>query len=163
LAATTWQQEPHRHRHWRAVVYASAALTHAFILALSLIGALTHHQSLFVRQDEYAALQWLNEHTPPDALIVAAPQTGLYIPAWTGRRVFYGHRFETANGEARLAQVRAFYGSGDFGLLQEHPGYVFYGPREKALSGQTWQPDPAWKPLFQQGEVTVYVTQVGQE
>ena len=34
--------------------------------------------------------------------------------------------------------------------------YVFYGPHERALSGDGWQPDPGWKPAFERGAVTVY-------
>jgi hypothetical protein len=156
LAAIGWHRLPRRVWRWRRVVYATASLTHVLILAVALVGALTHHESLFITQDEHAALQWLGAHSAPDALIIAAPQTGLYIPAWTGRRVFYGHRFETANAGLRRAQLEAFYREADPALLGEHPDYVFYGPREKILSGASWQPDPAWRPVFQQGDVIVY-------
>ncbi|MBN1582368.1 MAG: hypothetical protein JXA89_16800 [Anaerolineae bacterium] len=156
LAAIGWYHLPRRVRRWRLVVYVIASLTHVFILAVSLVGALAHHESLFIAQDEYAALRWLDEHSAYDALIVASPQTGLYIPAWIGRRVFYGHRFETANAELREAQLEAFYREGDPALLRENPDYVFYGPRERRLHDGTWRPDPAWQPVFQQGDVIVY-------
>jgi hypothetical protein len=156
LATIGWHRLPRRVRRLRLVVYAVASLTHVFILAVALVGALTHHESLYMTRDEYAALQWLNAHSAHDALIIAAPKTGLYIPAWTGRRVFYGHRFETANAELREAQLDAFYREGDPALLRENPDYVFDGPREKSLSGGNWQPDPAWQPVFQQGDVIVY-------
>jgi hypothetical protein len=161
LAAKSWERLSGRWQRWRVVIYAIASLTHVFVLAVSLVGALTQHQALFITKDERAALHWLNDHTAPDALIVAAPQTGGHIPAWTGRRVFYGHQFETANAEARQAQLQAFYLQGDRGLLQEDPGYVFFGPRERDLGGENWQPDAGWVPVFQQGDVIVY--QVGRE
>lgn len=156
LATIGWYRLPRRVQRWRSLVYGIVSLTHVFILAVALVGALTYHESLFITLDEYAALQWLNANSAPNALIVAAPQTGLVIPAWTGRRVFYGHRFETAHAELRQVQVEAFYREGDPTLLGEHPDYVFYGPREKALSGGNWQPDPTWPPVFRRGAVVIY-------
>jgi hypothetical protein len=79
----------------------------------------------------------------------------------------YGHRFETADAEVRQAQLRAFYQSGDLGALQGaepdqnarpdlKPDYVFYGPQEQAIGESGWQPDPTWRPVYQQGAVTIY-------
>lgn len=42
-------------------------------------------------------MEWIASNTSQDALIMASPQMGLYIPAYTGRRVLYGHPFETLN------------------------------------------------------------------
>ena len=33
--------------------------------------------------------------------------------------------------------------------------YVWYGPRERALN-ETWQPDPAWTPVYARGAVSIY-------
>ena len=138
------------------LVWGSLSLTHLFLIATSLAGALAHHEALFLTRDERAALDWLSAHAAPDALVIAAPQMGSFIPAWTGRRVFYGHRFETAHAEVRQAQLLAFFERGNRPLLQERPDYVFYGPREQEISGGVWQPDPAWRPAFQRGEVIIY-------
>ena len=104
-------------------------------------------------------MAWLAENAAPDALVLAGPETGLYIPAWAGQRVWYGHAFETVDAERRRAQVKAFYRTGDKSLLQKLPpvqiDYVWYGPREQALAA-TWQPDPTWKPVYQSGSVVVY-------
>jgi hypothetical protein len=137
-----------------------ASLTTLFLIGLFLFGALTHHKLLFLTRDERAALHWLSTNGAPDALVIAAPQTGLYIPAWTGQRVLYGHRFETANAELRQAQLLALYREGSRALFQENASpqadYVFYGPRERALDNGDWQPDPAWKVVYQQETVTIY-------
>jgi hypothetical protein len=139
------------------LVIALASLTHVFLIAITLVGAWTGSEVLFMTKDERAALDWLARSAPPDALVIAAPQTGLYIPAWTGRRVYYGHRFDTANAEQRKAQLAAFYRDGEPALLEERAvDYVFDGPRERALGGEAWQPDPGWQPAFRQGEVIIY-------
>ncbi|MBN1936429.1 MAG: hypothetical protein JW934_17315 [Anaerolineae bacterium] len=139
----------------RLAVYAAIGLTQIFVIAISLLSALGGHPELYFTQDEWAALRWIDAQTAPDALIVAAPQSGLYIPAWTGRRVFYGHPFETARADQRMAQVLAFFQQGDRSLLQESPNYAFVGPRERALN-PGWQPDPGWTVVFEQDTVTLY-------
>jgi hypothetical protein len=160
LATMGWYALPLRRRPRKVVTWTVASLTTLFLIGLSLFGALTRHELLFLTRDERAALHWLSANGAPDALVIAAPQTGLYIPAWTGQRVFYGHRFDTANAELRQAQLLALFQEGSRTLLQENASpqadYLFYGPRERALDRGNWQPDPAWKVIYQQETVTIY-------
>ena len=41
-------------------------------------------------------------------LILSSPEMGLFIPAQTGRRVLYGHPFETVNADAEKDLVLVF-------------------------------------------------------
>ncbi len=81
--------------------------------------------------------------------------------------MWYGHRFETVDADRRRTQVEAFYRDGDRSLLQESPplraDYVWYGPRERALSGARWQPDVAWQPVYERGSVIVYAVSPTQQ
>jgi hypothetical protein len=160
LATLGWYGVRRRRQARARVAWALAAVSHLFVIVIALVGALTRHETLFLSRDEQAALGWLADVAAPDALVIAAPDTGLYIPAWAGQRVFYGHRFETTHADERRAQVTAFYRDGERTLLHQPPGlsasYVWYGPREEALSGGSWHPDPGWQPVFQQGRVTLY-------
>jgi hypothetical protein len=160
LATLGWYGLRHRRQERVRVAWTLAGVSHLFVIVIALVGALTRHEALFLSRDERAALDWLADAAAPDALVIAAPETGLYIPAWAGQRVFYGHRFETAHADERRAQVTAFYRDGERTLLHQPPAtrasYVWYGPREEALSGGTWQPEPGWQPVFQQGRVTLY-------
>jgi hypothetical protein len=145
-----------------AAVWALVALTPVFLVLISVAGALGHHPLIFMDRDEKATLDWLADGANAGAsdLVVAAPRTGLFIPAWSGQRVWYGHSFETAHGDRRRAQLAAFYRDGDRSLLDQPPPlrahFVWYGPREAALSEGRWQPDPDWRIAFQQGAVTLY-------
>jgi len=159
LATTGWYTISYRRHFHVRLVWALASLTHLFLLVIALMGALTRHESLFMTRDEHAALAWLSEHAAPDALVIASPQTGLYIPAWAGQRVVYGHRFETANADLRRQQLLAFFQRGDPALLSDpslQPNYVFFGPREQALAPGDWRPEPTWRPVYHQGRVTIY-------
>jgi len=155
LAAIGWQMPPIRQRPKGAMICAFSALTPVSLIVISLLMALMGHESLFMSEDERDALRWMADEVPPDALVVASPEMGLYIPAWSGQRVYYGHRFETADADRRRAQMEAFYGEGERDLSPS-PDYVFYGPREQELSGSNWQPDPNWQVVYDQGAVTIY-------
>jgi hypothetical protein len=166
LATMGWCVLTQRRRLRQSTVWAFAGLTHLLLIAITLVGALAHSGPLFMTRDEHAALSWLATHAPQDALVLSAPQTGLYIPAWAGQRVLYGHRFETSDAERRRAEVERFFQANASPHLGSAPGedlqaslqpdYVLYGPREQALSQGNWQPDPTWQVVYQQGSVTLY-------
>jgi hypothetical protein len=154
LAAIGWWSFPTRQTS-RGVVCAAASVTHAFLVGMSIAMALAGHEALYMSRDEWFALNWLRDQVRTEALVAAAPQTGLYIPAWSGQRVYYGHRFETPNADARRDQLEAFFAGGQ--ALEPEPDYVFYGPHERAL-GEGWQPGPNWSIAYRQGTVVIYAT-----
>jgi hypothetical protein len=108
------------------------------VLLLAFYGIQAHDPVYYLTRGERQALNWIEENTPSRALILAGPDTGLYIPAYTGRRVIYGHPFETVNAQAEEAAVVGFFqddglsSPADF-LEARHVDYLFYGPRERLL------------------------------
>jgi hypothetical protein len=137
-------------------------LTPSLLASVSVVGALARQPLLFLERDEKMALDWLANGANASAsdLVVAAPETGTFIPAWAGQRVWYGHHFETVRADQRRTQLTAFYRDADLSVLDQPPPlraqYVWYGPREAAISEGHWQPDPDWRIAFQQGKVTLY-------
>lgn len=130
------------------VVLLLALPTNLLVLLAARHGAQTHDPQIYLTRGESLALDWIENNTPANALVLASPQTGLLIPAYTGRRVIYGHPFETINAEAEKNQVMQWFGDGqtpaaasrltqqpqEF-LIQHHVDYVFLGPREQELGG----------------------------
>jgi len=108
------------------------------VLLLSFLGAIqTHDLRIYHTQGEAQAYAWIAAETLPDSLILAAPETGLRLPAYTGRRVIYGHPFETVNAAQEEAAVVAFFTDPNPAFLAErNVDYIFYGPRERLLSGE---------------------------
>ncbi|UCC65520.1 MAG: hypothetical protein JSV36_10930, partial [Anaerolineae bacterium] len=96
-------QASHRQYLRTPLIGALVGITHLFVLVIALVGALTRHPVLYLGADERAGLVWLAENAAPDALVLAGPETSLYIPAWSGQRVWYGHRFETVDAGRRQA------------------------------------------------------------
>ncbi len=144
----------------RPVQIAVLALTLPTLLLVLLagqFGALAHNPLLYLTQGEAQALSWVETNTPAEALILAAPQTGMFIPSHTGRRVLYGHPFETVNAKTEESAVTGFFSQAaansqtatDF-LETRHIDYVFYGP-PRAAARPTAGGARACRSLFARG------------
>ncbi len=129
-----------------------------YVATLGAIQKADPQQGIFLARDEAEAMQWILEKTPPGALVLAGPTTGLFIPARTDARVIYGHPFETVDAQAHRQAVEDFF-AGRIALaafLAQYPvDYIFYGPREKTI-GPLPDLGRVWQIVFQQGEVTIY-------
>ncbi len=122
-------------------VFVLSIPTNVLVLLAARHGAQTHDPLLYLQRSEIMAFNWVKEETPADALFLTAPDTGLFLPANTGRRVLYGHPFETLDAETERALVSGFFqnpGSAEsIQALADQRGlqYLFWGPRERALGG----------------------------
>jgi hypothetical protein len=110
--------------------------TNLMILLTAFYGIRTHDALIYLSRSEADALEWIAANSPADTLVLASPEMGLFIPAHTGRRVFYGHPFETIDAKASETRVEQFFKGDvrpeDMGALKE-ADYVFVGKRESAL------------------------------
>lgn len=64
---------------------------------------------IFLPSAEVEAMGWLRDNTPQDAVVLARAATGLFIPAWSGRRVVYGHPYESIHAEQQKENVSAYF------------------------------------------------------
>jgi hypothetical protein len=152
--------EPRRYRLITICLFLLALPTNLIILMITQAGITTHDPKIYLSKAEFQTLSWIEVNTPPDALILSSPEMGLFIPAYTGRRVIYGHPFETINAEAEEAFVRLFF-KGEFGeeqmreLIESRDvDYILFGPREKSL-GEI-HPSQDWQAVFSSGDVLLY-------
>ena len=131
--------------------------TNLVVLLAARVGVVTHDPQIYLTRDEDNALSWIEKNTAKDALILSAPDTGLFIPAHTGRRVVYGHPYASLHAEAARSAVKDFYLSGgnlpDF-LEQVDIDYVFWGPRERSLGSSLIRSN--LRLVYQSGEVIIY-------
>lgn len=149
-------------RSWRRWIWLAPALlllslpSNLLILAGGLGAAAQNNAELYLYADELAAFCWLEEHAQEDALVLAAPATGLYLPVYTDARVLYGHPFETVNADAQRQAVERFYheGANAAWLRRAAAAYLLYGPREREIGGA---PDlPGWQLLFEEGDLQIW-------
>ncbi len=142
-----------------ALVVLLALPTNLIILSAAWYGVQTHDPQIYLTREEAQALKWVRENTPTEAVILASPEMGAFIPAQTGRRVVYGHPFETADAEAERARVEAYF-SGKMSAAEaqaflqgKQVAYLFLGPRERLLGMAT--PPEGWALVYQTGEVMI--------
>ncbi len=74
---------------------------------------------LYLTRGEVQALDWIRQNTNPGDLFLASPETGLLIPAYTGRRVLYGHPFETVDAEIQRKTVESYFSDGITGEAED--------------------------------------------
>jgi len=150
---------PRLGRRWATVLVGATTLTNALLLLTLFAGAARRDAQVYLGRDEWAALGWLREHVPAEAIVLAGPESGLFIPACAGQRVVYGHPFETVNAAARRAQVEAYFAgrleaAAQVALLrQEGVGWVWLGPRERTLGAPSLA---CLSPATAIGAVTLY-------
>ncbi len=140
-----------------AVMFCS--MTPIFLLLSPLPVVTVGDRRFYLDHEEWVALEWLRDEGESDAVVLCAPQMGLFVPAWAGQPVVYGHPFETVNAERREAQVKAYW-AGEMSLaeqelfLQENRvGYVLVGPRE--VESGKWGVEN-WEVVFEAEDVKVY-------
>ena len=147
-----------RTRWPRRALIAVTLLTSVFIELALLGGAAVHDPHINLTANEAAALGWLQSHAPHDAVVLASPEMGGFIPAFAGQRVVYGHPYETVNAKAREQQVKDFFaGTIDRSQMirDNSVGFIIVGPREQKLGIL----DPTQLPVeeaFSAGDVIVY-------
>jgi len=131
--------------------------TNIVLLLATRQGVEKKDSQLYLREGEVDAMIWLQKNTQPDDVILASPETGMFIPAYTGRRVIYGHPYETVEADAERKLLLNYY-HGDRGNaiteLMERVDYLYSGPRESVL-GNGYIP-PSATIVFQNSSVILY-------
>jgi hypothetical protein len=141
---------------WRSLmqglVVAFCALTPVFLI----VGHLATASNFYLSDGEWTALAWLREKGEPGAVVLCSLRMGLFVPAWAGQPVVYGHPFETVNAEARKAQVEAYW-AGEMrkeereAFLRENwVGYVLVDSEIEGLETGDW------RLVFRTGDVRLY-------
>ena len=158
LALSRWIKEGRRYWLWGGLLIFLVLPTNLLVLQAGRHGIQTRDANLYLSQDEVMTLDWIQTNTPTDALILASPETGLFIPARTGRRVIYGHPYETIQAEAQKLKVERFFQgeqSPEMDALLASVDYVFYGPREREI-GRNAAPY-SMSPAYENASVLIYL------
>ena len=176
LAATGWWQviRPRLRARLRgpatAAMLGLSTLTNLFLIAMFVLAAVRGEPRFYLSNGEWQALKWLRDAADHDQVVLCASQTGMFVPAWAGQRVVYGHPFETVDAERREAQVQAYW-AGEMGpeereafLRENRVRYVLVGPREleiadcgSQIAGCSLQlAEMVGEPVFEAGGVRVY-------
>jgi hypothetical protein len=136
--------------------------TNLLVLLATIAGVASHSPEIYLTATEARALNWIEEKTPERALVLSSPQLGLLIPAYTGRRVVYGHPYETIRANSEREAITSFYAdppSQDEALsflISRGIGYVVYGPAEAVLGPGPDAGEIGLKPVYQDDGFTIF-------
>lgn len=170
-------------RNWRVPAMIALIVfivpSNILVLGIPLVGVVGDPDSgleagMLLESDYWHAFQWFDKNGDPDAVVLAAPNVSLWIPAYSDQVVVYGHDYETVPNETRKEQVMAWYRGEDCTTLLSDQvpfevRYIVEGPREKALqtdegavypnAGQCLGEIPPARITQEvtRGEVTIYV------
>jgi hypothetical protein len=114
-------------------------------------------ESIFLSEYEYQGLKWLETNSEEDAVILASPEMGLFVPAYTGRRVWYGHPFETPLAEEMESHLQNLFSGGyndSTRRLLRNSDFLFYGSRERALGELDLS--SGYELVFESGDTRIY-------
>ncbi|MGC8879228.1 MAG: hypothetical protein ACP5R2_08385 [Anaerolineae bacterium] len=123
--------------------------------------------SVFNARTVLVAMDWLAAHAEPDAVVLAAYDTGNLLPTRALVRSFVGHGSQSVHSDVRREQVRAFFSGtlsteARLALLREHHvRYVFYGPSEHALGNASPASLPSLHLIYQNNEIQIYEVRNG--
>jgi hypothetical protein len=133
--------KPRRRAFAQGLVVAFCMLTPVFLI----VGHLATASEYTLSDSEWTALQWLREAGRPEAVVLCTPRMGLFVPAWAGQPVVYGHPFETVDAKERRAQVEAFLagemsvGERETFLQENNVGYVLTDSETTGLETGDWR------------------------
>ena len=146
-----------RHRGVRFALLLTSSLTNVMLLMVTFLALKSHEPSLFFTQNEWNAILYLRAAGIPHSLVLTSPEMGLFIPAWTGQRVIYGHPVESLDAQKHKDEVTRFFNGtlDDTSTFLKPVDYVFVGPRERVLG--TPQLPADFATVFTAGDVQVYV------
>ena len=113
----------------------------------------------WLRQEEVAALRFLETNAPPDSRVLASYEMGNWLPPYTGLRCVLGHYALTIDSDGKKKDIAAFFSAGEEadGWRREALGrwnvsYVLFTPHERALGAFDPSARPWLKEIFAAGE-----------
>jgi hypothetical protein len=144
------------------VLLAGLSLTNVLLVAGNSLALQGQPAPVYRDKAEVAALDWLDEWVGFDDVVLAAHETGNYLPARVGARAFVGHGPETVRfGEKKALVARFFDATADDGwrqgLLREYGvDYVFWGPAERKLGPFDPQAASYLRPVYEAGGYAIF-------
>jgi len=156
---------PSRHLAQRCLAVALLATmlpTSLFLVASTSAWMFDTPPPAFRDAAEVAALDWLSGQVQSEDVVLAAYDTGNYLPVRVVARLFLGHGLETVDAQEKEVLLAHFFDAATDDAWRRHllaqygVGYVFWGPAERALGGFDAGHVPYLKQLYSAGGYTVF-------
>jgi hypothetical protein len=155
---------------WRGVrlrllmglLLAALSLTNVMLVAGNCLSLRGKPAPIYRDTGEVAALDWLNQQVESDDVVLAAYETGNYLPARVKARAFVGHGPESVHADEKKRLVAYFFdGATDDAwrrdlLSQYGVDWVFWGPAERAMGDFDPSQAAYLAPVYDAPEYTLF-------
>lgn len=141
---------------------AASLLTSILLLGGGLWQALHPFVPLYRPAEEVAAFEWIAEHAPAGAIVLASFDTGNALPAWAPVRSVIGHGPETANLAELQPEVERFFAgalsatAADRFLREQRVSFVLRGPLERELGDWVSLPSDRLHEVYDAAGYVIY-------
>jgi len=109
-----------------AILFCLILPTNLIVILSGIQAVAIRDSQIYLSSDLKKSLVWLEGNTSRDSLILAGENNGLYIPSISGRKVVYGHPFETIYGDREKKYLEKIFG----GELSTAETRMMIGDRE---------------------------------
>ena len=139
LGVSSFRLQGSRLRVVVTVLLVGLSLTNVLLVAGNCLVLRGQPAPIYRDAGEVAALDWLSERVESDDVVLAAYETGNYLPVRVGARTFVGHGPESIRADEKKALVALFFAEATddvwrCDLLSEYGvDWVFWGPAERGL------------------------------
>jgi hypothetical protein len=135
--------------------------TNIIVLLSGIQAAASQDPKIYISSSVTEGIDWLNDNSEQDDIVLANEKNGLYIPSMTGRKVIYGHPFETIDAEREKVFVKNFF-QGDLStemsqvqLETKGVDYIFY-EIDLAQDFAAWMKELEYPLMFSNDKVEIY-------
>jgi hypothetical protein len=145
------------------LIISFCALTNLYLFAWRFYDLHRYDYPFFLHIDEVSALNWLENNTPDDSIVLSNLEVGQYIPGISGRTAFLAHWAQTIRYYEKQEIVAEIFGEDlpdaeKLKLLQSYGvDYVLKGLAEQYADSVESMPLSFLTPVWTSGEVTIYV------
>lgn len=150
---------------WLNLSILISIVTYVILLFATMRATQQRDRAIFLHREEVKAFDWLSEYLPEDTVILVAPESGSFLPAWTGLRVVYGHPFESIQAEEKKQLVERFY-QGKLSLLEQRKlltensvRAILWGRRERAIASPEFEHvlEQTYPIGYRSEQITIYL------
>jgi hypothetical protein len=144
---------------WIVIIFSFP--TTAYVVARDIIAYQKKDMPYYLSVSQVNGFAWLKDHTGRSDIILSDKSMGNFIPAYTARKVYYGHSDLSSNAEERKGKIEWFFDDQN-GEIREKKlflatnqiDYIYYQKEEPAadwLQGQNFL-----QKVFTDGTVEVF-------
>lgn len=116
----------------------------------------------YLNLEYFDAFRWLRDNSDPDDAVLSSIQTGHFLPAFAGNRVFLGHGELTIGAHQKTEQTERFF-SGTMNrstarsfLDYAAVHYILVSPVERSFGAEWLELWEEARPLYRNSLITIY-------